>query len=67
MLKEGGSKTGLCTKHIKKYIVDLEIASSMHKLMNDRYLSDACCGNSKVNGQKLENVQCVFGKNGKTN
>ena len=30
--------------------------------MNDRYLSDACCGNSQVNGQNLENVLCVFGK-----
>ena len=55
-----------CTKQIKKYIVDLEFSSSTS--VRTIYICQlhAAGLNSQENGQNFENLQCVFGKNGKT-
>ena len=65
MHKEGGSKTGPLHEANKKAHSRFGICQ-LHKRIIDRYLSVACCWNSQMNGQNHENVQCVFGKNGKS-
>ena len=50
-------------RKIKKYILDLEFASSTSAYEQYVFVS-RMSWNSLVNGQNLENAQCVFSTNG---